>query len=84
VTADHAEETGRVDELEQEVASLRAELAELRTQFRAASEATGRDLPEEAFRRDAIAAYLRATIRIVDARGAVLGQGREVDSPART
>jgi ATP-dependent helicase HrpA len=47
---------------------------------RAASEATGADIPEDAFRRDAIAAYLRATIRIVDAHGTVLGQGREVDA----
>jgi ATP-dependent helicase HrpA len=38
------------------------------------------DIPEDAFRRDAIPAYLRATIRIVDANGAVLGQGREVDA----
>ena len=47
---------------------------------RAATEATGTDVPEDALRPDAIATYLRSTVRIVDAHGAVLGQGREVDA----
>lgn len=47
---------------------------------RATSEATGAHVPEDAFRSDAIATYLRSTIRIVDANGAVLAQGREIDA----
>ena len=47
---------------------------------RAIAEETGADVPEDAFRRDAVAAYLRATIRIVDAQGTVLAQGRDVDA----
>ena len=47
---------------------------------RAVSEETGADVPEDAIRSDAIAAYLRATIRIVDAQGTELGKGREIDA----
>ncbi|MBS2011399.1 MAG: ATP-dependent RNA helicase HrpA [Deltaproteobacteria bacterium] len=47
---------------------------------RAVALETGADLSEDAFRTDAIATYLRSTIRIVDAHGATLEQGREIDA----
>jgi ATP-dependent helicase HrpA len=46
---------------------------------RATSELTGLDVPESAFRRDTVAAYLRLTCRLVDENGKVVGQSREID-----
>ncbi|MDF2695079.1 MAG: ATP-dependent helicase HrpA [Labilithrix sp.] len=46
---------------------------------RAISEETGANLPLEAIRPDAVAAYLRLTCRVVDEDGKVVAQGRDVD-----
>ncbi|MDB4939443.1 MAG: ATP-dependent helicase HrpA, partial [Labilithrix sp.] len=46
---------------------------------RATTQLTGLDVPESAFRRDAVAAYLRLTCRLVDEHGKVVGQSREID-----
>jgi ATP-dependent helicase HrpA len=45
---------------------------------RAVSDLTGVDVTPEAFRPDAIPAYLRPSVRVLDERGKVLGEGRDV------
>jgi ATP-dependent helicase HrpA len=50
---------------------------------RAASEACGADVPEEAFRVDAVPAYLRLTCRVVGEDGKVVAQSRAIDDLLR-
>jgi len=47
---------------------------------RAIWEITGAEVSEESFRPDAVAAFLRLTLRVVDEHGKVVAQGREVDA----
>ncbi len=47
---------------------------------RALFELTGVDVPEQAFRLDAIPAYLRFNCRVVGERGRVIAEGRDVDA----
>jgi ATP-dependent helicase HrpA len=69
-----------------EIPELARTLAPLLTPFdgpmipalaRAVTELTGIDIPETAFRPDAVAAYLRLTCRLVDEGGKVVAQSRE-------
>ncbi|AKV04584.1 ATP-dependent RNA helicase HrpA [Labilithrix luteola] len=46
---------------------------------RAVSEVTGADVPEDAFRPDVVASYLRLTCRVVDEDGKVVAQSKDVD-----
>ena len=46
---------------------------------RAASELTGVDVPQDAFRPDAVAAHLRLTCRLVGEDGRMVAQGRNID-----
>ncbi len=46
---------------------------------RAIAEVTGTPIPADSFRPDAVAAYLRLTLRVVDEKGKVVAQGRDVD-----
>jgi ATP-dependent helicase HrpA len=46
---------------------------------RAVTALTGVDVAEDAFRPDAIADYLRLTLRVVDEHGKVVAQGRDID-----
>jgi ATP-dependent helicase HrpA len=50
---------------------------------RAALELTGVDIPDESFRRDAVAAYLRLTCRVIDEHGKVVAQDRNIDDLLR-
>ncbi len=46
---------------------------------RAVTQLTGKDVREESFRPDAVAAYLQVTCRVVDEHGKVVAQGRNID-----
>jgi len=46
---------------------------------RAIAELTGARIPADSFRPEAVAAYLRLTLRVVDEKGKVIAQGRDVD-----
>ena len=46
---------------------------------RAVTALTGVDVPEDAFRPDAIAHYLRLTLRVVDEHGKIVAQSRDID-----
>jgi ATP-dependent helicase HrpA len=46
---------------------------------RAIAEVTGARVPADAFRPEAVAAYLRLTLRVVDEKGKVIAQGRDID-----
>jgi ATP-dependent helicase HrpA len=46
---------------------------------RAVSQLTGADVPEDAFRPEAIAGHLRLTCRVVDENGKVVAQSRDID-----
>ena len=46
---------------------------------RAIAEVTGARIPSDAFRPEAVAAYLRLTLRIVDEKGKLIAQGRDID-----
>ena len=47
---------------------------------RLASELSGADIPEEAFRPEAAPAYLRLTCRVVGEGGKVVAQSRDIDA----
>jgi ATP-dependent helicase HrpA len=50
---------------------------------RAVFQATGTDVPETAFRLDTLPPYLQFNCRILDAAGAVIGEGRDLTAPVR-
>ncbi|HVJ91690.1 MAG TPA: ATP-dependent RNA helicase HrpA [Labilithrix sp.] len=50
---------------------------------RAVAEETSAKIPEDAFRPDAVAAYLRLSCRVVDGSGKVVAEGRDVDDILR-
>ncbi len=77
----HRKELGDIPELARSIApKLRPfDGPMLPALARAIAETTGKPIPTDAFRLDAVAAYLRLTLRVVDDKGKVVAQGRDID-----
>lgn len=67
-----------VDRLEKELVPFRGPM--IPALARAVSRLCGVDLPEESLRADAVAPYLRITLRVLDERGKELARSRDADA----
>ncbi|RYZ42427.1 MAG: DUF3418 domain-containing protein, partial [Myxococcaceae bacterium] len=67
-----------VDRLEKELVPFRGPM--IPALARAVSRLCGVDVPEESFRADAVAPYLRITLQVLDERGKELARSRDADA----
>jgi len=77
----HRREVGEIPEVARAIASRLEPFkgSMIPALARALAEVTGANVPEDAFRPDAVGAYLRLTCRVVDEHGKVVEQSRDVD-----